>query len=67
MRGPWYWCLIHARVEPEEGCPNDRRLGPYETREEAADAIARTRERTAEMDRADRSEQEWGKGWDDRD
>lgn len=66
MSGPWFWCTEHARVEPEAGCPNDRRLGPYETRQEAEDAIARTRERTQQMERADEREREWGHSdWDD--
>ncbi|NDL57209.1 hypothetical protein [Phytoactinopolyspora mesophila] len=65
MSGPWFWCLDHAEVEPEAGCPNDRRLGPYETQDEAANAIARTRERTEAMEEADRREREWGKGWGD--
>jgi hypothetical protein len=67
MSGPWFWCLIHAEVEPEAGCPNDRRLGPYDSAEMAADAPARARSRTEEMERADRREQEWGKGWGDDD
>ncbi|PZF81898.1 hypothetical protein [Jiangella anatolica] len=53
--GPWYWCLDHARVEPVDGCPNDRRLGPYETRAEAEDALARARERTAQEDARDKA------------
>lgn len=56
--GPWYWCLDHGRVEPAAGCPNDRRLGPYDTREEAEDALPRAHERTKQMDRIDRD-------WDD--
>lgn len=64
MGETWYWCLDHARVEPSAGCPNDRRLGPYDTREEAEDALARARARTAEMDRRDREEDDdWGTGW----
>lgn len=58
-RGPWYWCLQHAAVEPESGCPNDRRMGPYDSFDEAEHAIDRARERTEEMDRAD---QEWSSG-----
>lgn len=54
MSEHWYWCLQHSAVEPELGCPNDRRLGPYASREEAADALARARARTEEMDEADR-------------
>ncbi|AYY13746.1 hypothetical protein EF847_14645 [Actinobacteria bacterium YIM 96077] len=64
MSGSWFWCLEHGQVEEGRGCPNDRRLGPYDTYEEAADAITRTRERTEQMERADEQEREWGKGWD---
>lgn len=60
MSGPWYWCLIHARVEPEDGCPNDRRMGPYDTREEAADAPARARAKSEQWDREDQRDSSWG-------
>lgn len=63
MSETWYWCLDHAEVEAGAGCPNDRRLGPYETREQAADALARARARTKEMDSLDREDDEWGSGW----
>lgn len=53
MAQAWYWCLDHSRIEPEEGCPNDRRMGPYDTREEAATAVARAHERTKEWDAED--------------
>lgn len=56
----WYWCLIHARVEPAEGCANIDRLGPYPTEEEAAAALEQARERTEEMDRADAADDDWG-------
>ncbi len=52
----WYWCLDHQRVEPEEGCANYRRLGPYATKEEAAGAIELARARTEEWDAEDRAE-----------
>ena len=33
MAEEWFWCLEHKAAEPgEEGCPPDRRLGPYPTR-----------------------------------
>ena len=51
--GPWYWCLIHARVEGAEGCANDERMGPYETREEAETALRRAHERTEAWDDED--------------
>ncbi len=43
----------HA-VEPEKGCPNKDRLGPYESEEVAAQAMQRAAERNkawAEQDR----------------
>lgn len=52
-RGPWYWCLTHARVEPAAGCPNIERMGPFETRAEAETALDRARERTEEWDAED--------------
>ncbi|HET6729665.1 MAG TPA: SPOR domain-containing protein [Jiangellaceae bacterium] len=55
----WYWCLDHQRVEPEQGCPNHRRLGPYATQEEAAGAIELARARTEEWDAQDRAEDDW--------
>lgn len=60
MPGPWYWCLVHQRVEPEQGCANDRRLGPYETRAEAENALVRARERTEAWDAEDAAEDAWG-------
>ena len=27
----WYFCLEHQQVEPEDGCANAERLGPYES------------------------------------
>jgi hypothetical protein len=32
----WWYCLKHQTVEPDQGCPAKDRLGPYATREEAA-------------------------------
>ena len=58
MSEQWYWCLRHSAVEPVLGCPNDVRMGPYETQEEASTAIARAKARTEEMDRAD---EKWNK------
>jgi hypothetical protein len=33
------------RVEPDEGCPNKDRMGPYETREAATNALSTAKER----------------------
>lgn len=54
--GPWYWCLIHNRVEPKDGCPNMERMGPFDTRAKAEAALERAHQRTEEWDKADR---EW--------
>jgi hypothetical protein len=56
----YYWCLDHERVEPEDGCPNYRRMGPYPTAEEAEGALGRARQRTAEWDAEDQAEDAWG-------
>jgi hypothetical protein len=48
--GPWYWSLLHSRVEGPDGDPNDSRLGPYATREEAERALETARERSEAWD-----------------
>ncbi|MDP9436404.1 MAG: hypothetical protein M3P93_14930 [Actinomycetota bacterium] len=55
----WWWCLEHGRVEEGEGCANDRRLGPYESEEQAAGALDRARARTAANDAQDEAEDAW--------
>jgi hypothetical protein len=47
---PWYYCLDHRRVEAEEGCRAEVRLGPYPTREEAARALKKVEQRNVEWD-----------------
>lgn len=46
----WYYCLIHQKVEPDAGCPNAERMGPYDTESEAANAIETAKARNAEFD-----------------
>jgi len=46
----WYYCLEHMRSEPEDGCPNSERLGPYATQAEANTAIDLAAERNAAFD-----------------
>ncbi len=46
----WYYCLDHKRVEPRDGCRAEVRLGPYDTRQEAARALEKVAERNAEWD-----------------
>lgn len=64
----WYYCLRHSSVEPYNGCPADVRLGPYATREEAAEALHHAQERNEEWDNdprfndpdEDEGDDEWG-------
>jgi hypothetical protein len=49
----WWFCLKHKTVEPDTGCPGRWRLGPYKTREEAADALETARRRTEQWDAQD--------------
>lgn len=46
----WYYCLKHKAVEGKDGCRAKDRLGPYDTREEAEQALAIAAERTKEWD-----------------
>lgn len=55
----WYYCLVHNRVEPEKGCANSERLGPYKTEDEASHAFEIARKRNEEWDA---SEREWNAG-----
>ena len=58
-QGPFFWCLRHNRVEGTEGDPNDRRMGPYATREEAENALATAKANTERWDEEDRR---WNEG-----
>jgi hypothetical protein len=49
----WYYCLVHQKVEPEEGCANAERLGPFATEAEAAGALDLARERNDAFDADD--------------
>ncbi len=58
----YWWCLEHKAVEEHLGCGSTSRLGPYDTREKAAGAIARTKTREAEQSVKDKeNEKKWGK------
>lgn len=46
----WYFCLDHRRVEPELGCRDEVRLGPYSTRQEAAAALDKVEQRNQEWE-----------------
>ena len=49
----WWFCLLHLRTEEGKGCPNESRLGPYASQEDAAGALARMKARTDRIDRDD--------------
>ena len=55
----WYYCLVHNRVEPEKGCANSERLGPYTSEDQAAHAFEIARKRNEEWDAGER---EWSAG-----
>ncbi|HEY0540353.1 MAG TPA: hypothetical protein VGD53_18435 [Actinoallomurus sp.] len=48
--GAWYFCLKHMRVEHGAGCPDRDRMGPYQTENEAANALQHARERNEQWD-----------------
>lgn len=56
----WWYCLKHTRVEEGDGCPDNQRLGPYASRDEAQQALDRAHDRTADEDARDRAEDDWG-------
>jgi hypothetical protein len=50
----WFWCLDHNAAEPSEGgCPPDRRLGPYPSKEAAANWKEQFEARNKAWDDAD--------------
>jgi hypothetical protein len=49
----WWWCLTHRTVEPDRGCPDRDRLGPFATVEEASRALQTVQERNARYDKED--------------
>lgn len=46
----WFYCLVHKTVERHEGCRAVERLGPYPTREDAAQALEHAQARNEEWD-----------------
>ncbi len=50
----WWFCTKHMRVEPASTpCAGKDLLGPYRTREEAAQALEKVKERNEAWDRQD--------------
>lgn len=50
MSERWYFCLVHQRVEPELACAHSQRLGPYDSSEEAAQALEKAQARNDAWD-----------------
>ena len=46
----WWFCLGHKTVEQGPGCPNDERMGPYASADEASGALSRAAERSEAWD-----------------
>ncbi len=55
--GQWWYNLRTQKVEPDEGGTNAERLGPFDTEEEAAQALETAAKRNEEWDAG---ENEWG-------
>ena len=50
----WWFCTRHNTVETSDtSCPGKDLLGPYATREEAANALEKVKERNEEWDQQD--------------
>lgn len=56
----WWYCLNHNTVEDGSGCALTDRLGPYASKEDAEQALATARRRTADEDARDRADNDWG-------
>lgn len=65
--GQWYWCLVHHAVEPYDACKSADRLGPYATRDEAANALERVKVRNEQWDNDPRFNDEDDDGEQDED
>lgn len=48
--GKWFYCLKHKRVEHGPGCPDRDRMGPYDSENEATNALQRAKERNEEWE-----------------
>ena len=48
--GKFFYCTKHDAVEGPDGCAPIDRLGPYPTKEEAANALEKVKERNEDWD-----------------
>ena len=52
--GPYYWCLRHNRVETDDDvCRATKTMGPYDTADQAEQALTRVAERNEQWDAED--------------
>lgn len=51
--GMWWWCLVHAQVEPDASCAHQVRLGPFKTEAEAATALVTAKQRNKDWEEND--------------
>jgi hypothetical protein len=49
----WWFCLKHQNVEQGPGCPDESRLGPFDSQELAEAVLDRMRARTQAQDSED--------------
>jgi hypothetical protein len=58
----WWWCIDHKSVEEGLGCGSTTRIGPYESKEQAATALERIGKREEDQQQKDKAiEAKWGK------
>ena len=50
MAERFFYCLDHHTVEGEDGCKAADRLGPYDSRADAENAMERVQQRNEEWD-----------------
>lgn len=54
--GAWFWCMQHARAEPEDTtCPPADRLGPYASKQAAEHWREQVEARNDRWDEEDRA------------
>lgn len=57
----WYWCQEHERAESAgEACGQDRRLGPYDSKEAAENWRTRHQAREERWEEQDEEWSSWG-------
>jgi hypothetical protein len=53
----YWWCLEHKSVEEGLGCGSTSRIGPYDSKEQAATALERVKKREVEQTEKDKEEE----------